>query len=108
MLLFNAYTSRLLSVATSALSHVFVGTKPFGKKLSKKHLNLSVKSFAKACGLQKLGLTGHCTRVGGTTAAFRAGIDRRVVARHGDWKSDAIDLYIEDSIDDITAVSRSI
>ena len=55
VLLFNAYTTRLLSVATSAVGYVFVGTKPFGKKLSKKHLNFSVKSFAKACGLRKLG-----------------------------------------------------
>ena len=46
-------------------------------------------------------------RKGGATAAFRAGVERLTIKRHGNWKSDAVDSYIQVSAaDEIAMVDR--
>ncbi|KZV85135.1 DNA breaking-rejoining enzyme, partial [Exidia glandulosa HHB12029] len=44
-----------------------------------------------ACGMQRV--TGHCFRIGGTTALLRAGVDPEVVKVAGRWKSDSFLRY---------------
>ena len=110
--LYSRFLEELVSICTvegtPVLSHLFCQRNPFGQPLAKTHLNAAIKRLANLAGLQAAGLTGHSTRVGGTTAAFRAGVKRQIIAKHGDWVSDCIDLYYEESIDDKSAVSLAI
>lgn len=110
VLLFQKYINQLaaMTIPHTFCERLFIAVRPLGTRLSSKHLHFSIKSFALQSNLTNVGLTGHSPRVGGCTASFRAGIQKRIVARQGDWKSDAIELYIEDSLDDRTAVSRLI
>ena len=50
----------------------------------------------------------HSARRGGCTAAFAAGIEAHVVARCGNWKSEAIFNYVVDTVDDRLKVSNAI
>ena len=50
----------------------------------------------------------HSARRGGVTAAMAAGAKLHLVARHGNWKSDAIFLYITDSLGAKLSISRAI
>jgi hypothetical protein len=38
--------------------------------------------------------SAHSLRRGGATAAWLSGVPREVLAVHGRWKSDAVDLYL--------------
>ncbi|EJD54922.1 hypothetical protein AURDEDRAFT_40887, partial [Auricularia subglabra TFB-10046 SS5] len=42
-------------------------------------------------GMQRV--SGHCFRIGGTTALLRMGVDTEVVKMAGRWKSDAFLRY---------------
>lgn len=53
-----------------------------------------------AAGMQRI--TGHCFRIGGTTALLRAGVDPDVVKLAGRWKSDSFLRYWR-SVGDIIA-----
>jgi site-specific recombinase XerD len=53
-------------------------------------------------------LTSHSCRIGGVTAAAAAGVNLRLIMRHGNWKSYAVFLYIRDSMADRLSVSQSI
>ncbi|EJD43330.1 hypothetical protein AURDEDRAFT_46393, partial [Auricularia subglabra TFB-10046 SS5] len=44
-----------------------------------------------AAGMQRV--SGHCFRIGGTTALLRMGVDTEVVKMSGRWKSDAFLRY---------------
>ena len=48
----------------------------------------------------------HSCRRGGATAAAAAGIQERLIKRHGNWKSDAVHIYIEDTIDNRLSVAN--
>ena len=51
----------------------------------------------------------HSLRSGGVTAAANAGVNDRLLKRHGRWKTDlAKDGYIKDDIQKILSVSRSL
>jgi hypothetical protein len=50
----------------------------------------------------------HSCRKGGCTAAALAGIEVRVLKRHGNWKSDAVNTYIHESIEEKLSVSQAI
>lgn len=40
----------------------------------------------------------HSCRRGGASAASRQGVQKRLIKAHGNWKSDIVDIYIEDNI----------
>ncbi|EJD33611.1 hypothetical protein AURDEDRAFT_41168, partial [Auricularia subglabra TFB-10046 SS5] len=44
-----------------------------------------------AAGMQRV--SGHCFRIGGTTALLHMGVDTEVVKMSGRWKSDAFLRY---------------
>jgi site-specific recombinase XerD len=54
------------------------------------------------------GITSHCFRAGGVTDAIAAGIKIHVAARHGNWKSNAIFRYINDSLATQLSVTKLI
>ncbi|EJD39324.1 hypothetical protein AURDEDRAFT_41739, partial [Auricularia subglabra TFB-10046 SS5] len=43
------------------------------------------------CGMQRV--SGHCFRIGGTTALLRAGVPPEIVKTAGRWKSDSFLRY---------------
>jgi hypothetical protein len=49
----------------------------------------------------------HSLRKGGCSAAAGAGIETTLLKRHGNWRSDAIFLYIKNSLRERRSVSRS-
>ena len=78
------------------------------KKLSytrvKEVLLARLKEFVPA-GLN-LGL--HSLRASGVTAAANAGVNERCFKRHGRWRSDAVNRYIQDSVQNRLEVSRKL
>jgi hypothetical protein len=46
--------------------------------------------------------------VGGVTAAIAAGIELRLVSRHGNWKSDTIFRYMSDDLEQKLTVGNNI
>ena len=76
--------------------------------LSEKTPNHIVKKLVRGIGLDDRDFGSHSCRRGGCTAAIEAGTDLRTVARHGRWRSSAINTYIVDSRDTQLSVSKSI
>jgi site-specific recombinase XerD len=52
--------------------------------------------------------SSHSCRIGGATAAARAGIDLRIIMRHGRWKSTAVYMYIRDCMGEKLSIVRNI
>ncbi len=50
----------------------------------------------------------HSCRRGGVTAVVKARVDMLLIARHGNWRSTAVYLYVTDSLQRKLSVSRSI
>ena len=50
----------------------------------------------------------HSLRRGGVTAAVAKGIEMRLVARHGNWRSNAVYTYVSDSISQRLSVSQAL
>lgn len=78
-----------------------------GEKLSAKSFNQMVKRMAEKAGI-KHSLTGHSARAGGVSTAAAKNIDERILKRHGRWKSNAIHVYIEESIANRLSVSAAL
>ena len=76
--------------------------------LCDKHVNSGLKRACKEAGIPVTQFSSHCFRTGGVTAAIEAGIELRLIARHGDWKSSAIFRYIKDDFAKLLAVSKAI
>lgn len=86
----------------------FFRSRGSGHKLCAKHVNKSLKKACKAVGVEPTLFSSHCLRGGGTSAAIEAGIELRLVAKHGGWKSNAIYRYITDDYPAQLKVSRAI
>ena len=50
----------------------------------------------------------HSLRAGGATEAARAGVDERYIKAHGNWKSDAVRLYMRMDDDERLAASDAL
>jgi integrase len=79
-----------------------------GLRVSSGTFNAAVKSLCARAGLRELNFTGHSMRAGGATAAAQAGVDVRVIKRHGGWKSDAVLVYIHDTASDFLRLNAAI
>ena len=64
--------------------------------------------MVKSVGLDPALYGSHSLRRGGASAAANAGVVSHVIARHGDWKSDAVFLYITDALANKLAVGDAI
>ncbi|EJD41878.1 hypothetical protein AURDEDRAFT_46871, partial [Auricularia subglabra TFB-10046 SS5] len=47
-----------------------------------------------AAGMKSV--SGHCVRIGGTTALLKMGVDKEIVKMSGRWKSDSFLRYCQD------------
>jgi site-specific recombinase XerD len=71
---------------------------PYGR-LATTHVNSSLKRACQRAGIPAARFSSHCLRVGGVTKAIAAGVEMRLVARHGNWSSSAIFKYIKDDLE---------
>jgi hypothetical protein len=67
-----------------------------------------VKKWLKRINVDPAGYGSHSCRRGGVTAAVAANVEMLLVARHGNWTSDAVFLYVSDSHKRKLLVSRAI
>ena len=77
-------------------------------ELARATMNHVVKGCAAALGRDPSGYGSHSCRRGGCTAAFAAGVEERLIRRHGRWRSSCVFLYVVDSPKARLSVSDSI
>jgi site-specific recombinase XerD len=70
--------------------------------------NLVMKQWVEAVGEDPTEYGSHSGRRGGATAAAEAGIETRLIMKHGNWRSDAVFVYIVDSVKTKLTVSQAI
>jgi hypothetical protein len=72
-----------------------------GIRLSKKHPYRLIKRWLPLVGVDPAQYGSHSCRKGGVTAAANVAshpVSVHVLKRHGNWRSDAIFVYLEDSL----------
>jgi hypothetical protein len=69
-----------------------------GTKMAKATVRHVVNRWLQRIGLDPAGYGGHSLRSGGATEALRKAVDVRLIAKHGRWKSDAVYLYMHDTV----------
>ena len=50
----------------------------------------------------------HSLRSGGATAAAAEGVPQRLIKRHGGWRSDAVNAYLEETVENVLAASKAV
>ena len=66
-----------------------------------------LKAWLELIGVEEITEYGfHSLRAAGATDAARAGAEEREIKAHGNWKSDAVKLYIRQSTRDRLRVSK--
>lgn len=75
--------------------------------LAPETINNTIKRWIQAIGEDPSQYSSHSARAGGCTAAAREKVEKRLLSRHGNWRSDAIDVYIHDSMEDRISVTKS-
>ena len=75
------------------------------------HLASTSPSHILRKALERIGVDpapygSHSLRKGGATAAAAAGVEERLIKWHGNWKSDCVHLYIQESLEKQLAVSE--
>lgn len=88
-------------------SHLF-HAKNKRKRLSNTLPNSRLKARLKRLGVPAARFGSHSGRRGGMTEAARKGVEERLLKRHGNWRSDAVRLYIDESVENRLAVSAAI
>ncbi len=76
--------------------------------MSPKSLNHIVKANIVGLGVDPKTFGSHSLRAGGATEAATKGVDTYLIKRHGRWKSDAVYLYIHDTIKEKLKVSSAL
>ena len=67
-------------------------------RMGSKTPNHRVKDLLRRIGVDPTQYGSHSCRKGGCSKAAAAGVELRVLKRHGRWKSWAVFLYIHDSV----------
>jgi site-specific recombinase XerD len=97
--------------ATKTASALFHQADPKKGGLAAPSAGKILKGLLKLAGIDEVDvnlLTSHSCRIGGATAAAAAGVNLRLIMRHGNWKSFAVFLYIRDCMQDRLSVSKAI
>jgi hypothetical protein len=97
--------------ATTTASALFHQADPKKGGLAAPSAGKILKGLLKLAGVDEVDvklLTSHSCRIGGATAAAAAGVNLRLIMRHGNWKSFAVFLYIRDCMQDRLSVSKAI
>jgi site-specific recombinase XerD len=85
--LFDTYSS-------SPLQPLF--TRPRGQPFTKQFLLLKIRELLLQAGIPTAGFSGHSIRKGAAVTAAENGISREDIKLLGRWKSDAVDIYINE------------
>ena len=68
-----------------------------------------LKQWLKAIGEEEVERYGfHSMRAGAATDTARAGVNERHIRSHGNWKSDAVKLYVRESIEERLMASNAL
>ena len=68
-----------------------------------------VKNWLGKVGVADTHMYGsHSCRKGGATAAAAAGVEERLIRRHGNWRSECVHIYIAETLKNKLSVSSSI
>ena len=89
-------------------THFFHSSRTPYPRLSKKTPNHLIKKWLTKIGVDPKPYGSHSCRKGGATAAASKKICKRVLKRHGNWRSDAVDIYIHDNMDEMLTCSEAI
>ena len=76
--------------------------------LSARTPNHIVKNLLESIGVDSANFGSHSARRGGVSFAVASGVEIRLIARHGNWKSDAIFMYVTETLQSRLSVSRAI
>jgi hypothetical protein len=80
-----------------------------GAKLAPTTPNHAIKRLLPAVGVKDPENYGsHSCRRGGATAAAASGVEERLIKRLGNWRFDAVHLYITESLANRLSVSRKL
>lgn len=93
---------------TSTMPFLFHRGTNSRKALANTTPNHTLKRLLSSIDVDPAPYGSHSARRGGVTAAIAHGAELHLVARHGNWKSDAIFLYISDSLQAKLSVSGAI
>ena len=85
----------------SPADHLFSYSSPSGQKVITQYsfTKFSRQKF-RLCGYNYHGFSGHSMRRGGATHAFASGVQSELIKTHGDWRSDAYQVYLDFSLSD--------
>jgi site-specific recombinase XerD len=78
------------------------------KQLKASATNRIIKDKLTIIGIDHKPFGSQSLRKGMATAAIKAGVDLRLVKRHGGWKSDAVFIYIVDSLGAQLSVTQDV
>jgi hypothetical protein len=81
------------------------------KQMKAETINGRVKAMLKMIGMSAKDVKAygsHSCRRGGATRASQQNVPVNLLKRHGNWKSDAVFVYIDDSIGQKLAVGAAI
>ena len=71
-------------------------SRPLGQPFSKSFLVLKMRELLLNAGISTIGYSGHSLRKGAAVTADRNGISKHDIKLLGRWKSDAVDVYINE------------
>jgi site-specific recombinase XerC len=78
------------------------------RPLADKSMNKRIREIMRRVGISESKLynyTCHSLRRGGATTAAMFGVEERLIKRHGGWKSDKVQIYIEEGLEDAASVT---
>ena len=70
--------------------------RPFGQPFDRSFFILTMHHLLLDAGISTVGYSGHSLRKGAAVTADRNGISRHDIKLLGRWKSDAVDVYIDE------------
>jgi len=71
-------------------------TRPHGQSFSKQFFVLKMRELFLDAGISTIGYSGHSLRKGAAVTADRNGISKQDIKLLGRWRSDAVDVYINE------------
>lgn len=87
---------------------VFLSVKKGHRRLASTTPARVILECLRAIGVDPAPYGSHSLRRGGVTAAVAAGVQMHVIARHGNWRSNAVFAYVSDTVLQRLAVSRAL
>lgn len=100
----HAWFERYMATRSKTAKSFFYNSRN-GEPLKSKTPNHIIKNWLRKIGVDPKGFGSHSARSGGASAAAAKGVEERLIKRHGNWRSDAVYLYIREPWDSLLSVS---